>query len=59
MLNAALSTCVCPHPSSVRKGYLPQQTIQSDIGDIEIKVLKSGITAETEYASTACCYCLI
>ncbi|MGP1923656.1 MAG: hypothetical protein ACTS73_01510 [Arsenophonus sp. NEOnobi-MAG3] len=44
----------------VHNGYLAQQTIQTAMVEIlRLKCLRSGITASTEYTSTARWYCLI
>ncbi|MGP1923894.1 MAG: hypothetical protein ACTS73_02840 [Arsenophonus sp. NEOnobi-MAG3] len=45
--------------SIVYNTYLPQRTIETAIGDVEIKGLKLEIGAATEYNSTARCYRLI
>ncbi|MGP1924834.1 MAG: hypothetical protein ACTS73_08330 [Arsenophonus sp. NEOnobi-MAG3] len=58
MLNAALSIggpVSSPGPGVVRNGYLLHQTIQTGMGDVEIKLPKGqgggGIAAAKEYAS--------
>ncbi|MGP1923994.1 MAG: hypothetical protein ACTS73_03475 [Arsenophonus sp. NEOnobi-MAG3] len=44
----------------IRNGYLAQRTIQTCIGDVEIKVPNvMGISVATKYASIAYCYPLI
>ncbi|MGP1923742.1 MAG: hypothetical protein ACTS73_02005 [Arsenophonus sp. NEOnobi-MAG3] len=44
---------------SVHNSYIPQRTIQTDIGYAEIKVLRSEIATSIEYVLTARFYRII